>query len=125
MLSQVFSKIIESKRIQRFLDLKVEIVKSTNPSRIYVENIRSFFGISNRFAKFLCNFAVHEGLFKHRIGYLCSNCNSMIKSFDEIQQAEDEFNCDKCEIEETEQFHFHKNELTTIDYYELVDRKNQ
>lgn len=48
---------------KNWLERKTQEVSSINPDKVDVENISAFFGISNKFAKYLCEMAVNEGYF--------------------------------------------------------------
>jgi predicted RNA-binding Zn-ribbon protein involved in translation (DUF1610 family) len=124
MLSKIFLRIIESDVISKFVQSKGRIIQSTNPSRIYVENVRSFFGIPTSMARLLCSMAVKARFFNHRIGFLCNNCSSIIVSYADQEQQDEMFTCEKCEFNEVENYHFKRKDLSTIDFYELVERES-
>ena len=50
---------------------RLEAIEALDPSHIYVENVRSLFGISTSLAKRLCELAVRQGFLEKRIQVLC------------------------------------------------------
>jgi hypothetical protein len=50
---------------------RLEAIEALDASRIYVENVRSLFGISTGLAKRLCELAVRQGFLEKRIQVLC------------------------------------------------------
>src|SRR6476620_3245869 len=73
MLLEKFSDIIDHSSIGVAVAKRRELIENTDPRRIYVENIRSFFGIPRATARYLCEIAVRQGVFEKRVGYLCGN----------------------------------------------------
>ena len=50
---------------------RLKAIETLDPSHIYVENVRSLFGISTSLAKRLCELAVRQGFLEKRIQVLC------------------------------------------------------
>ena len=101
---------------------KAKIIEITDPDRIYIENIRSFFNISSRFAKFLCETAVRQGLFEKKIAVECGNedCKRIIKVFNINEELPDYLDCIVCQAEGREKFRFYKKDYNIIEFYKLV-----
>lgn len=108
--------------VQQFLKRRAEILEKTDPDRIYVENIRSFFRIPYTVARFFCEMAVKEKFFKKKVGVFCSNedCRRLIKSYDSRSEIKDEIICDICEDLEKEKFVFVKEDIEIVEFYQLV-----
>ena len=108
--------------LQKLLKRKKEIIEKTDPDRIYVENIRSFFRISYTLAKFFCEMAVKEKFFKKKVGVFCSNddCRRLIQSYDKRSDIDDEIVCDICQDLEKEKFVFEKSDLEITEFYQLT-----
>ncbi|MEN4760907.1 hypothetical protein ABEG63_11285 [Chryseobacterium sp. C39-AII1] len=106
----------------KFFKNKTRIIEITDPDRIYIENIRSFFNISSRFAKFLCETAVRQGLFEKKIAIECTNedCKRIIKVFDTSEELPDELTCIVCEAEGKEIYTYQKDNYKIIEFYKLV-----
>ena len=108
--------------VQQFLKRRVEIIEKTDPDRIYVENIRSFFRVPYTVARFFCEMAVKEKFFKKKVGVFCSNedCRRLIKSYDSRLEINDEIICDICEDLGKEKFVFVKEDIEIVEFYQLV-----
>lgn len=106
----------------KFFKNKTRIIEITDPDRIYIENVRSFFNISSRFAKFLCETAVRQGLFEKKIAVECTNedCKRIIKVFDVSEELPDELTCIVCETEGKEIYTYQKDNYKIIEFYKLV-----
>ena len=113
--------IIDKSKLGKIIIRKQNIIENTDPDRIYVENIRSFFNFPFPIAKLLCEMAVKEKLFIKKIGLLCPNadCGRIIKSY-EINERIDKFlTCEQCQLKEEEKNCFLSSELDRIIYYQL------
>lgn len=101
---------------------KEKLISNSNPDKIYVENIRSFFGFSFRIATFYCDLAVRAGYFSKHKGYICANknCQKIILEKDFKETIPKELNCTNCEIREEENYLFDTNRLNQIVFYRLV-----
>jgi hypothetical protein len=99
-----------------------DIILGTNPERIYLENVRSYYNTSTFMARTLCNMAVKDGKFIKMIGLQCPNtdCERIIKSFDKVDSIEPDITCDNCEIIGNENFHFKTGELKKVEFYQLA-----
>lgn len=109
--------------IQNFLKKQSKLIQATDPERIYVENVRSFFHIPFKAAKLLCDLAVKEGLFRKKYGVTCPSCGRIIKSYNSENQIEEEVTCETCKDIEEPQYVFNKNEFGTIEFYQLRNGK--
>jgi len=107
---------------KKFKKNKAEIIKNTDPDRIYIENVRSFFNIPTKLAKFLCDVAVRQNLFIKKIAIECINhdCKRIIQTFNVDEKLPEEINCIVCELENKEKFTFNKSEYKIIEFYQLV-----
>lgn len=107
---------------EKFFQNKAKIIESTDPNRIYVENIRSFFNISSRLAKFFCETAVRRGLFEKKIAIECLNedCKRIIKVFNNKEELPQEITCIICEAEGKEQYLFDISEYKIVEFYKLI-----
>lgn len=107
---------------KKFLNRKAKIVESTDPDKIYVENIRSFFGITTRMAKYLCEVAVRNGVFKKYYGVECKSCSRIIERFESKECIPNKINCVICEYEGKDNFVFNKEELEIIVFYQYMGK---
>lgn len=104
---------------KNLLKKQSQLIQATDPERIYVENVRSFFHLPLKAAKILCELAVKEGLFRKKYGVSCPSCGRIIKSFDNIQNIPVEIICELClDLEEPKHL-FNKDEIEIIEYYQL------
>ena len=116
-----FLQTIDNSGIGKFIDKKLNVLKSTNPDRIYVENIRSFYNLPFNTAKLLCNMAVKENLFIKKFGVMCpdGDCERIILSVNSLDDLPERISCDTCELLEKEKFEYTKSELNIIEFYQL------
>ena len=114
-----FFQIIDKTPIGRFVDKKVELIESTDPDRIYVENIRSFFNLTTPIAKVLCEMAVRDKLFKKKVGFECPNCGRIINSYNSNSEIPKKIKCDTCELLEKEDYLFNEINVNKITFYQL------
>lgn len=107
---------------ENFFQNKAKIIENTDPDRIYVENVRSFFNISSRLARFFCEIAVRRGLFEKKIAIECLNedCKRIIKVFDNAEQLPKEITCIICEAEGNEKYSFDISEYKIVEFYKLI-----
>lgn len=96
-------------------------MRNTDPDRIYIENVRSFFNIPFFLAKLFCEMAVKEGYFEKRIALICpnNNCSRVIKSTNNEISIPNDLKCLNCEINEEDNFIFDKSEVRKVIYYRL------
>lgn len=107
----------------KFLKRKAEIVEKTDPERVSVENIRSFFNIPTRWARFLCEMAVRQGVLRKKFGVECSNeeCRRTIKSYDKRSDIPETIVCRTCELEGYSQFEFETENLNIVEFYQYIN----
>lgn len=117
-----FLQIIEKSPVGKFFESKLHLIGKLNPDRIYVENIRAIYNLPTFAAKFFCEMAVVEGVFKKGIGVEClnSSCERIILSVSSEKQIPQNLNCQNCEMLEMDRFEFDKSELHIITYYQLI-----
>lgn len=114
-----FFQIIDNSFIGRFIDKRLDVISATNPDRIYVENIRSFYNLNTPTAKTLCEMAVKENLFKRRIGVECPHCGKLITHYNSENDIPEKIVCDNCLMLENEKHEFKKSEISKIEFYQL------
>jgi len=120
MLLQRFWNLIDESSIGRFAARKEEQIEQLDPQRIYVENVRSFFGIPYRAAHFLCELAVRERVLARRFGILCPQCQRILTSVDSEADVPVHLTCEVCERNECERYAFDSNELRALLFYKLI-----
>lgn len=120
-LSEKFLDAIDSSFVGRSVAKLGRIVEETDPNRIYVENVRSFFHIPQWLARFACEVAVMEGRFEKRIGYLCPNddCHRILIDVGPREDAPVEVCCEYCEASEKDKYCFGLDECRKIEFYRL------
>lgn len=122
MLLERFLNLIDnSKMIGNVIANKQALIESTDPDRIYVENIRSFFSVPHRVAKLLCEMAVKDRIFLKRYGYLCANedCESLIFVSEKHIDTDDKIICETCELREKDTTKFNLKDLEEVTFYKL------
>lgn len=88
------------------------------PTRIYVENVRAFFGVSTRIAKMLCDVAVHVGLFIRCTAYLCPNDHRVLaEDCNDTDFGHELLSCSICEANELDPSSFGADECEKLTYY--------
>ena len=115
-----FLTVIDSSWIGKAADRRLELIERTDPENIYVENIRSFFNMPFRAAKFFCELAVREGVFSKRIGYLCPKDKNIAQYIETGEAVPEAIVCHICEAEGEESFAFDPAHLQTIEVYSLT-----
>lgn len=110
--------------LKEFLNKQSDILAQIDPDRIYVENIRSFFHLPNKVAKFLLDLAVREDLLRKRYGVYCPNCGRLIKSYDSLEEIDSIITCDICHSLEQKHI-FSKSEIEIQEFYQLINGKLQ
>lgn len=116
-----FFTTIDNSPIGKLVARKKELVAQTDPERIFVENVRSFFNWPYSMAKLACDLAVREKVFLHRTAYLCKNEDCKRILVVTAAESEDIVTCEICEALERNQFQFHLKELEPLDLYSLSD----
>lgn len=108
---------------KKILDRKASIIEETNPDKIYVENIRSFFNISTRLARLLCKLAVRQGIFKRKFAVECGNqsCGSVIEVYNTKEEIPEHLDCLTCQIEGHNDFSFKTSDLNIVEYYQYIE----
>lgn len=93
------------------------------PGKLYVENVREFFGVSFKNAQFLCEEGTREGLLVRKIGLLCPNDQRIIYVVEnEHSEPPEEIACDVCEDLERERSSFKPSELDRVMFYTLPSK---
>lgn len=112
---------------KRFFDKKATIVEETDPNRIYVENVRSFFNIPTRWARYLCTVAVRQGIFRRKFAVECKNqnCTRIIKVYDKREEIPVELICYTCELDGQSEFSFNTSDLNIVEYYQYLENGDQ
>lgn len=91
-----------------------------DPARIYVENVRSFFGVSHGLAKTMCELAVRQGLFDRCSVLLCPHDERVLfETCSEDDGPPDEIACSICEAMEIEPSVFSPNDCRSMPFYRL------
>lgn len=114
-----FFQTIDDSFIGKFINKRVDVLEQTNPERIYVENIRRFYNMPHKAAKFFCDMAVHQHLFNKKYGVKCPQCEKNLLSVDYTIEIPDTLHCDNCELEERELFDFPKQSCQVVEFYQL------
>ncbi|GAB3637260.1 hypothetical protein GCM10027422_28500 [Hymenobacter arcticus] len=118
-----FSEIIDSSFIGRFVQNKLNVLEHTDPDRIYVENVRAFYGLPFFMAKFLCELAVREGTFIKKVGVECPNEGRLIVTANSAAELPKEVKCRNCELLEQDKFEFALEACHVVEFYKLNDRR--
>jgi len=116
------SEIIDSTWLGNFIRRKADIILNTNPDKIYVENIRSFFGVSSSIAKAMCEFAVRSGHFSKHVGYICPNINCrkiIIEVLYTKTITQSQIECLNCALREEKINMWDISEIEVIEFYRL------
>ncbi|HEY2292341.1 MAG TPA: hypothetical protein VGM86_16705 [Thermoanaerobaculia bacterium] len=114
-----FLNVIDASWIGKAAELRMELIEKTDPENIYVENIRSFFNMPYRVARFFCELAVREGVFSKRIGYLCPKDKNIAQYIEAGEAVPEAIVCHTCEAEGEEVCEFDPVKLQTIEVYSL------
>lgn len=123
MLSQKLLEIIDRSIIGKYVSKKRDLIEKTNPEKIYIENVRSFFNTSFGVAKFLCDKATEFGFFKKYYGFLCPIHNNIIYSSQSEFPNANEIVCHICEDLGENKYQYASNELKKIIFYRLVKKE--
>lgn len=114
-----FFQIIDNSFVGRFIDKRMDLIGATNPDRIYVENIRSFYNLTTPVAKTFCEMAVKENLFKKRVGVECPKCGKLIGHYASEIDIPENIVCDTCQLLEEDNYNFKKSEIVETVFYQL------
>ena len=118
MLLEKFSEIIDRSGIGAAISDRQRMIEQTNPNRIYVENVRSFFHIPSSVAKGLLDLAVRSGELEKRVGVLCPNCERMIADAESGYEP-DQVSCNICEVNGEEHSCFPLDACQKIEFYRV------
>lgn len=110
---------------KKFTHKKSEIIQDTDPSKIYVENIRRYFDTNTNEAKRLCDIAVKEGLLKKFYGIECKTCNRIIERFDSKNDIPTNIECIICMHEGREVFSFSREEIEVVEFYQFISKEKK
>ena len=102
-------------------DLKTQLkaIRAMESDKLYVENVRQFFGVPTENAEFLCEQAVNIGILVKKFGLLCPNDKNIIFVFDDkTERLPEHITCETCESLEREQSTFDINDLDRIVFYQ-------
>jgi len=115
-----FLQLIDRSPLGAAVAKRRDLLRSTGePARIYVENVRSFFGLPTGVAKLLCEIAVNQGMFERCIAILCPNDSRVLTDIcgdEELQQ--ENVSCEVCESLERPHV-FPTNECRRLPFYRL------
>lgn len=115
-----FLRLIDSPIIRRFVDRKRAAIEAIDPQRIYVENIRAFFGLPHALTRVLLEAAVREGALERRIGVLCPHEMHIVESFSSEEAVPASVPCLACEAHGRQDFDHPRDALTRQTFYKLV-----
>ena len=115
-----FFDAVDKTFIGRFVEGKAEQIRETDPNRIFVENVRSFFGITTPLARALCELAVKEGVFERQVAAICPKDFQIIATYTSKKEIPIPLKCTTCELNEEEKYEFNADELRFETYYKLV-----
>lgn len=118
---EALSKLIDTPAIRRLIDKKRAAIEAVDPQRIYVENVRAFFGFPHSIAKLILDLAVREGALERRTGLLCPRYQNIIATLEDGQDPPDQVNCLVCESEGDGETHDGRD-LQSIVFYRLVHK---
>lgn len=118
-------KAIDASWIGSAVERRVRLLDRTDPENIYVENIRSFFNMPFKVARFFCELAVREGVFTKRVGYLCPRHKNIIAYASPDATLPATVICRVCEAEGEEEYEFSPKALQTIEVYSVVAPVNK
>lgn len=106
--------------MRRFIDRKRKAVEAIDPQRIYVENVRAFFGFPEPVARLILETAVREGALERRVGLLCPYDRHIVKSVSSEEETPDAVPCLACEAEGRQEAHS-RSEMGALTFYRLVE----
>lgn len=121
MLFERFFQRIDDSAVGAFVEKRRRLLEQNDDGpRIYVENVRSFFGMSERVARALCEFAVRQGLFERCVGVRCPNDDRiLIDQCDPSVALPQTVDCEACEASEEDSHVFTVSDCKTITFYRL------
>jgi len=100
---------------------KANILSRLDPDRIYVENIRGFYNLPFKVARFLCDMAVKQHYFSKHIGIVCPNtdCQRLVTTVKNYSEINSTFECEHCRELERDTFEFIPSMKDTVEFYKL------
>lgn len=110
---------IDGSFIGSYVSKKMDIIGGTDPRRIYVENIRSFYRMPRFAAEFFCNLAVKEGFFVKRYAVSCPQCGRVVMNVEDRQNLPNEIECELCELDERDKHKFKISYKEVMVFYQL------
>lgn len=116
-------EVIDKTKIGKWVSKKQEQIENTDPQKIYVENIRAFFGVSTKIALYMCDSLVKQKKLSKHIGYICPNDNCKKIIFSEPYGntiRKKSIDCINCEIRGEEIYNFGKSSLSTVFFYKSI-----
>lgn len=119
MLLLKFFQTIDDSFIGKLVEKRLNIIGNTDPQRIYVENIRSFYNFTTPVAKSLCEMAVRQNLFKKMHSMDCPECGKPLLSNTYDEDFPEQIECDTCLMLEKEKYEFSKKECKETIFYKL------
>jgi len=116
-----FWQLIDRSAIGKAVEKRRRLLHYTGePQRIYIENVRSFFGVSYRIAKGLCELGVREGLLDRCEAVLCPHDQRVLL---DLCAGDDEgsfeITCKVCEGLEIEPSSFAVQDCKRLVFYRL------
>jgi hypothetical protein len=114
-----FLQAIDNSFIGRLVQSKLNIIEHTDPNRIYVENIRSFYHLPYSVAKFFCEMAVKQGYFVKRYAVICPNQGNIIKSVSSRFDLPEKIYCETCAALDKDKYEFNLGECKVDEFYKL------
>jgi hypothetical protein len=99
------------------------VLSQIDPERIYVENIRSFYNLPVRVARFLCEMAVKQHFFEKRYGVMCPTCKRIVSTYETESEIPVKVLCNQCEMLERESSLFEPSKNDIIAFYKLIKKK--
>jgi len=114
-------KLIDESPIGVAVEKRRRLLQYTGePNRIYIENVRSFFGVPHRIAKAMCELAVRQGFFERCLAVLCPNDERvLIDTCEPNAILPNEISCEVCESLEVERSVFSPGECRTLPFYRV------
>jgi len=87
--------------------------------KLYVENVRAFFGVTKEDAALLCEQGVQEGFFQRHWALLCgnTNCRRVILESVDLNTLTGEVSCENCSDLEEDISTFEVNSLDKLLFY--------
>ena len=119
MLLLKFFQTIDDSFIGKLVEKRLNIIGNTDPSRIYVENIRSFYNFTTPIARSLCEMAVNQNLFEKMHSIDCPECGKPLLSRSYNEDFPEFIECDICQLLEKDKYEFTKDECKETIFYKL------